>query len=147
MTVVPLPAKLLNCRRERKRQAGGRRPFPPMMKRFTQPRPGAVPHLVVRKRFGGRSLGRLHVGPLALPCVLGAGGLSRAKREGDGATPVGRFALVGGFMRRDRERRPATGLPLRPSRRDDGWCDDAASPRYNMPCPASLRGGARKDVA
>ncbi|KMO27857.1 L,D-transpeptidase catalytic domain protein, partial [Methylobacterium variabile] len=30
-------------------------------------------------------------------------------------------------------RRPATPLPLRPIRPDDGWCDDPRDRRYNQP--------------
>lgn len=87
--------------------------------------------LFVTQRAGTRSAGRLRAGMVSVPCALGSGGLSRHKREGDGATPVGRFALKGGFFRPDRGSRPLSGLKLRPSRRDDGWCDDPASACYN----------------
>lgn len=80
---------------------------------------------------GTRSVGRMRAGGITLPCVLGSGGLSRRKREGDGATPIGRFALTGGFFRPDRGPRPVSRLVLRPSRTDDGWCDDPASGCYN----------------
>src|SRR3712207_7045816 len=46
-------------------------------------------------------------------------GTTRAKREGDGASPVGRFALLGAFYRPDRGPRPRTGLPLRPVRSEE----------------------------
>lgn len=87
--------------------------------------------VVVTRMPGTRSGGRLRAGALFLPCMLGSGGLSRHKREGDGATPTGRFAMVGGFFRPDRGPRPAARLALRPSRMDDGWCDDPASGCYN----------------
>ena len=54
-------------------------------------------------------------------------------RQGDGATPVGCFRLLQVFYRADRVPRPRTGLPLRPMRRDDGWCDDPADRNYNRP--------------
>jgi len=53
--------------------------------------------------------------------------------KGDGGSPVGRLAVLGGFYRADRLRRPRTRLPLRPIRPDDGWCDDPRDRRYNRP--------------
>ena len=47
------------------------------------------------------------------PCVIGRGGLSCEKREGDGATPVGTHRIVGMLYRPDRMERPATwAVPL-----------------------------------
>jgi L,D-peptidoglycan transpeptidase YkuD (ErfK/YbiS/YcfS/YnhG family) len=47
----------------------------------------------VRRRPGDPTKGSLlHLG-LRAPCALGRGGVSPAKREGDGATPRGRFPL------------------------------------------------------
>ena len=67
-------------------------------------------------------------------CSLGSGGVRRDKREGDGATPAGEFPLRQAFYRPDRlAAPPATGLPRRPLRPDDGWCDDPASSSYNQP--------------
>ena len=85
--------------------------------------------------------GRLHAGNLVLPCALGRSGTSRAKREGDGASPVGRFRILQAFYRADRGQRPRTGLRLRPIRPGDGWSDDVRDRRYNhlvpLPCPTS----------
>jgi L,D-peptidoglycan transpeptidase YkuD (ErfK/YbiS/YcfS/YnhG family) len=89
--------------------------------------------LRVSPRVGGKSLAWLRAGTLSLPCVLGPAGLTRHKREGDGATPVGTFALTGGFFRADRGPRPLARLALRATRRDDGWCDDPSQARYNRP--------------
>ncbi len=72
-------------------------------------------------------------GASAFPCALGAGGRRAAKREGDGATPRGAFALLSAFYRADRGPRPRCPLPLRRSTAADGWCDDAASASYNRP--------------
>lgn len=83
--------------------------------------------------------GWLTAGPLTLPCALGRSGTSRAKREGDGASPVGRFRLLQAFYRPDHGPRPRTGLGLRPIRPGDGWSDDVRDRRYNrlvpLPCP------------
>jgi len=57
----------------------------------------------------------------------------RSKREGDRGTPAGRFRLLWGYYRPDRWPRLACGAPLKPMRRDQGWCEDSESPRYNRP--------------
>jgi len=69
-------------------------------------------------------------------CEIGRAGAVAAdvKREGDGATPVGRWALRGVLLRRDRvgaSARPA--LPWRWIAPEDGWSDDPADPAYNRP--------------
>ena len=42
-----------------------------------------------------------------IPCAIGKTGLTPAKREGDGATPVGRHRITGLWYRPDRVARPA----------------------------------------
>jgi len=66
-------------------------------------------------------------------CALGAGGVRADKREGDGATPVGRFPLRRVLWRADRLDRPVTALPAAPIDPADGWCDDPGDPAYNRP--------------
>jgi L,D-peptidoglycan transpeptidase YkuD (ErfK/YbiS/YcfS/YnhG family) len=80
-----------------------------------------------------RRRGLVVAGALRIPCALGRSGLTHAKREGDGATPVGRFRLLGAFFRADRLPRPRTLLPLRPIRPSDGWCDAPRHRLYNRP--------------
>jgi L,D-peptidoglycan transpeptidase YkuD (ErfK/YbiS/YcfS/YnhG family) len=75
--------------------------------------------------------GWLIAGPFRIACALGPAGIVRLKREGDKGTPAGRFALLSGYYRPDRPRPSAAGVPLVPMRRDQGWCEDPASPRYN----------------
>jgi L,D-peptidoglycan transpeptidase YkuD (ErfK/YbiS/YcfS/YnhG family) len=87
--------------------------------------------LRVLARPGERARGWLVAGPLRFPCALGPAGIVRAKREGDGATPAGRFAVLWGYYRPDRARPDAGGAPLQPLRRDTGWCEEAASANYN----------------
>ncbi len=91
--------------------------------------------LRVRPLAGNRARGRLTAGPLRFACALGPAGIVRIKREGDGGTPAGRFRLLWGYYRPDRRRPPAAGVPLRAMRRDQGWCEDPSSPRYNRPAP------------
>ncbi len=64
-------------------------------------------------------------------CALGRSGVRAAKREGDGATPAGTFALRRVFYRADRLAEPASGLPVTALTADDGWCDDPAHRDYN----------------
>lgn len=78
--------------------------------------------------------GVLRHGSLLVPCALGRGGVRADKREGDGATPLGTFPLRRLWYRADRLDVPSVaGLPTRVIRREDGWCDDSASPQYNQP--------------
>ncbi len=64
-------------------------------------------------------------------CALGKGGLTSNKREGDGATPIGRFTARELLFRRDRVASPKTGLASRAINVDAGWSDDPADPEYN----------------
>ncbi|MER2604980.1 MAG: L,D-transpeptidase family protein [Siculibacillus sp.] len=106
--------------------------------------------LRVRRRPGSVHIGVLEGAGLSLPCALGRSGLTRFKREGDGATPVGRFELLHGFRRADRALPPVAPIPLRPIRVDDGWCDDVGDGRYNrlvrLPLAASHETLRRDDA-
>lgn len=88
-----------------------------------------------------RRRGLLIAGGLCVPCALGRSGILRRKREGDGATPAGRFALVVVLYRPDRIRRPATRLPAVPLRPDSGWCDDPSDRLYNREVRLPFSGG------
>lgn len=66
-------------------------------------------------------------------CAVGPAGPRRDKREGDGATPVGRFAFRQVLYRPDRVPAPETRLPVRALSLEDGWCDDPADAQYNRP--------------
>jgi L,D-peptidoglycan transpeptidase YkuD (ErfK/YbiS/YcfS/YnhG family) len=89
--------------------------------------------LRVRAGAGDRRRGWLLAGSLALPVALGRGGIKANKREGDGATPRGRFRLRRLWWRADRTARPRTLLPVRRIKADDAWCEDPTDRRYNRP--------------
>lgn len=74
---------------------------------------------------------QLTVGGDTFPCTIGRSGFSRDKREGDGATPTGRYQFREVLYRPDRVAKPLTGLPVRALTQNDGWCDDATCPEYN----------------
>ncbi|MDN5787737.1 L,D-transpeptidase [Pseudorhodobacter sp.] len=64
-------------------------------------------------------------------CTIGRGGLTRDKREGDGATPEGVHRIIGMFYRPDRlggQSLPDWALPIRLG---DQWSDDSNDPDYN----------------
>lgn len=72
-----------------------------------------------------------------VPCEIGREGSIAAadKREGDGATPLGRYPIRAALLRPDRIAAPPPGIaiPWRWLREDDGWSDDPADPAYNRP--------------
>jgi L,D-peptidoglycan transpeptidase YkuD (ErfK/YbiS/YcfS/YnhG family) len=83
---------------------------------------------------GAGSKGIFSAGEFAFDCALGRSGIVAAqqKREGDGATPAGRFALRGGFYRADRLALPEKLRDwFRPIEADMAWEDDPASAHYN----------------
>jgi L,D-peptidoglycan transpeptidase YkuD (ErfK/YbiS/YcfS/YnhG family) len=79
------------------------------------------------------SAGIILAGGIQSRCALGRSGRSPHKREGDGATPVGTFRLLGALYRPDRLPRPRTPLPLTAITPTSGWCDDPADRAYNRP--------------
>ena len=87
----------------------------------------------VRRGPAGRSRGVLLAGAHAIPAVLGRSGIAADKREGDGATPRGRFALTRLWWRPDRAPRPRSLLPVRRIDPALAWCENPADRRYNRP--------------
>ena len=75
----------------------------------------------------------LQFGSLRFACALGRSGSRVRKREGDGATPVGRWVMCKVLYRADRVRRPATQLPVAPIGKQAGWCDAPGDRNYNRP--------------
>ncbi len=86
---------------------------------------------------------------LRFRCALGKGGVTTEKREGDGATPIGHFALRQLFYRPDKMSAPACLLSRSAIHPEDGWCDDPAHRDYNrlvrLPHPASCEKMWRED--
>lgn len=103
----------------------------------------------VRPSPGHRQQGLMPLGNLTVCCALGSAGAVARKREGDQATPIGQWRMIGVLYRPDRVARPRTGLPLRALSRNDGWCDDSSDPNYNrpvtLPYPASAEALWRAD--
>jgi L,D-peptidoglycan transpeptidase YkuD (ErfK/YbiS/YcfS/YnhG family) len=92
-----------------------------------------LPLIRVRARPGRRTLGILTAGQRTIPVVLGRAGVRANKREGDGATPAGRFRPLRLWWRADRGSRPKTHLPVQLIGPDIAWCENSADRRYNRP--------------
>ncbi len=98
----------------------------------------------VRRAPGREPRGRLCVGQKSGPCAIGRGGLAAAKREGDGATPIGLWPLRAVLYRPDRVGRPRTRLPVQALRSADGWCDAPSDRNYNRPVRHPYRASAER---
>ena len=98
--------------------------------------------VTVRRAPGNGCEGRIAFGQAVRRAALGRGGIRALKREGDGGTPRGRFALREVLYRADRGPRPRTRLKLRAIRDHDGWCDDPADANYNRMVRLPSRWGA-----
>ena len=75
--------------------------------------------------------GWLHCGQTAYRCALGRNHIATVKKEGDGATPVGRFPQRRLYYRADRIELLMTSLPVSVIGETDGWCDDPTCASYN----------------
>ena len=95
--------------------------------------------LCVAQTPGLRGRGRLSAGGVTIPCMLGPAGVRQDKREGDGATPAGRFALLFAYLRQGARGLRPRRLPARITRRDDLWCDAPGHALYNRPARPPLR--------
>jgi L,D-peptidoglycan transpeptidase YkuD (ErfK/YbiS/YcfS/YnhG family) len=75
----------------------------------------------------------LRVDGVDYACAIGKGGFveAQAKREGDGKTPKGSYALRECWYRADKMDAPRTALPLRVIEEADGWCDAPDHAAYN----------------
>ena len=109
--------------------------------------------MIFRTRPGGRLLiPASNAGPAReVRCALGPAGVLAAgrKREGDGATPAGRWPMRRVLFRPDRGSAPRTSLPVQPLAPNDGWCDAPDDQNYNrpvkLPYPASAEAMWRED--
>jgi L,D-peptidoglycan transpeptidase YkuD (ErfK/YbiS/YcfS/YnhG family) len=90
-------------------------------------------NLTLRTKPGNRQQGWLSTGPHVFKVAIGRSGIKADKREGDGATPAGRYRLVRLWWRSDRIPRQRTTLPVRRITAADGWCEDPSDRRYNRP--------------
>jgi L,D-peptidoglycan transpeptidase YkuD (ErfK/YbiS/YcfS/YnhG family) len=102
-------------------------------------------HMIVFRRVTvfqsplDRTRGLAVAGAMRLPVALGRTGMRAVKREGDGATPTGSFALLRLWRRRDaKSPYGPCRLPERTIRKGDLWCDEPGHRLYNRPAHAPL---------
>jgi L,D-peptidoglycan transpeptidase YkuD (ErfK/YbiS/YcfS/YnhG family) len=105
--------------------------------------------IVVQGLYRRATTGSVWLAGIGARCALGRAGRRAIKREGDGATPIGRWLILEVLYRADRVRRPRTPLPVRALRPGDGWCDAVGDRNYNRairhPYPASAEAMWRAD--
>ncbi len=101
-------------------------------------------HLHVRRAPGRKAGARVAIAGRVLRAAIGPSGINALKREGDGATPRGAFALRRIVYRADRGPRPASPLPTRPIRVNDGWCEAPGDRNYNRPVPFPYSASAER---
>ena len=89
--------------------------------------------LTVRAAPGVPTQGLLNVGGTVFPCALGRGGISAAKREGDGATPLGADAHALRLFPRTPVRATARHCRWQPITPTLGWCEVPDDRNYNRP--------------
>lgn len=100
---------------------------------------GGIARLIVRARPGNPNQGLLDADGTVFPCALGRSGISSNKREGDGATPLGRMRLLEGYFRAGRVAARRTPLPMTPIAGNLGWCDMPGDRNYNRPVRTPYR--------
>lgn len=89
--------------------------------------------ICVRRLNDRATRGWLDYGNFRFPCALGRSGIMVGKREGDGATPWGRYAIQRAMFNPAKTTRPMTALPVQRIATTDGWCDAPEDRNYNRP--------------
>jgi L,D-peptidoglycan transpeptidase YkuD (ErfK/YbiS/YcfS/YnhG family) len=72
-------------------------------------------------------------------CAVGYSGVSRHKREGDGATPAGSWPIRNIYFRADRLALPPMRFRQQAIAADDAWCDAPDDDNYNRPVKLPYR--------
>lgn len=105
--------------------------------------------IAVRRAPGRPREARIALAHDVRRAALGRESIRALKREGDGATPLGRFPIRQVLYRADRGMRPRTTLPIHAIRANSGWCEDPADRNYNrlikLPSRQSAEGLKRAD--
>lgn len=108
--------------------------------------PGHAPATSKRRKWrvrrapaSGGNAGLLDTGNGVFRCVLGRGGISARKREGDGATPAAPMKILGGYRNPQRVRFAPGANRLAPASMMLGWCDEPGHASYNRPVRLPFR--------
>ncbi len=73
----------------------------------------------------------LLIGNYKVKCAVGKRGIAVKKKEGDLITPRGKFKIKYILYRKDRIYNLKTKIKKITIKKNMGWCDDSASPKYN----------------
>jgi len=96
-----------------------------------------------------RKNGYIIFGNRLLKCAIGKNGITQFKKEGDKATPAGKFKIKKILYRPDRIDSFSSQIPIQKITPNIGWCDDAKDKAYNkeifLPYEASHEPLWRKD--
>ena len=79
-----------------------------------------------------------------LKCSIGKSGITSSKKEGDLATPKGKFELDKLYYRKDRIIPPKCKIKKKIITKNMGWCDDSLSKKYNREINFPFKYGAEK---
>ena len=79
-----------------------------------------------------------------LKCSIGKSGITRFKKEGDLATPIGIFKLGLLYYRKDRNKSLESKIKKRVIKKSMGWCNDSRSKKYNQEIYFPFKYGAEK---
>ena len=64
-------------------------------------------------------------------CLIGKNGIGRKNREGDLKTPKGTYKIRRIYYRKDKFLNLKSGIPIFKLKKNDKWCVDSKSKRYN----------------
>ena len=79
-----------------------------------------------------------------LKCSIGKSGIVFSKKEGDLATPKGKFKLGLLYYRKDRIKLTECKIKKKIIRKNMGWCNDSRSKKYNQEITFPFKYGAEK---
>ena len=77
-------------------------------------------------------------------CAIGKRGIKTKKKEGDLATPRGKFKINYILYRKDRIFKLSSKIKKTVIRKNMGWCDDPRSKQYNKPIKFPFNKSAEK---
>ena len=64
-------------------------------------------------------------------CLVGKNGIGQKNREGDYKTPKGIFMITRIYYRKDKFSNLRSGIPIFKIEKNDKWCIDSKSRKYN----------------
>jgi len=78
-----------------------------------------------------KNIAYLIFGKKKIRCLVGKNGIGKKNREGDNKTPKGIFRVKKIYYRKDKFLNIKSGIPIFKLKKNDKWCIDSKSRRYN----------------